>query len=98
MRCQHAWLHTAADADAIIITVPDVDVTRFREAFTSDSAAHRRLLSGSVTTTEHILILVADNDDRDLAHRLIDEACGNWNAATIAFGRREVVPESPEPH
>ena len=37
--------------------------------------------------TDHTLILVAGNDDRDDARRLVSEAGGNWNAATIAYGR-----------
>lgn len=81
----------APEADAIIITVPDIDIARFREAFVSDSAAHHQLLGGSVTTTDHTLILVAGNDDLDVAHRLVDEAGGHWSTATVAYGRREFV-------
>jgi hypothetical protein len=44
-----------------------------------------------VTTTDHTLILVAGNDDRDVARRLVAEAGGNWAAATIAYGRSEFV-------
>jgi hypothetical protein len=46
---------------------------------------------GSVTTTDHTLILVAGYDDREDARRLVDEAGGNWSTATIAYGRREFV-------
>ncbi|OIN81640.1 hypothetical protein BST29_03305 [Mycobacterium malmoense] len=81
----------APEANAIAITVPDVDVARFRDAFVADAAAHQRLHGGSVTITDHTLILVAGNGDLDVARRLVDEAGGNWNAVAIAHGRREFV-------
>jgi hypothetical protein len=76
-------------ANAALITVPAIDFARFREAFAADSVAHRRLLGGSVTTTDHTLILVAGNGDLDIARRLVTEAGGDWAAATIAHGNRE---------
>jgi hypothetical protein len=81
----------APQADAIIIAVPDVDVARFGDALAADPAARDRLRGGSVTTTDHTLILVAGNDDRDIARKLVAEAGGNWDGATIAYGRREFV-------
>ena len=81
----------APAADAITITVPDIDITRFREAFVADSAAHHRLRGGSVTTPDRTLILVAGNADLDVARRLVIESGGNWDAATIAYGKREFV-------
>jgi hypothetical protein len=80
----------APEANAITINVPNVDIARFRDAFVADSAAHNRLLGGSVTT-DHSLILVAGNGDLDIARRLVSEAGGSWNAATIAYGKREFV-------
>ncbi|CNW83299.1 membrane protein [Mycobacterium tuberculosis] len=47
----------APEADAILITVPDIGIARFRDAFASDLAAHHRLRGGSVTTADHTLIL-----------------------------------------
>jgi len=79
----------APDADAVVIRVPDVDITRFRDAFTADSAAHDRQSGGSVTTADHTLILVAANGDLDVARRLVSAAGGNWDAADIAYGRCE---------
>ncbi|BBZ45691.1 hypothetical protein [Mycobacterium parmense] len=81
----------APGADAVAIRVPDVDAARLRAAFTADSPAHDRLLGASVTTTDHTLILVAAQGDLDDARRLIGEAGGDWEAATTAYGRREVV-------
>ncbi len=85
------YLPHAPGADAIIIAVPDVDIARLRDALVADSAARGRLRGGSVTTTDHTLILVAGNGDRDVARRLVGEAGGSWNAATIAYGKREFV-------
>jgi hypothetical protein len=73
--------------------VPDIDIARFRVAFVADSAAHSRLLGGSVTTVDHTLILVAGNGDLDVARRLVAEAGGSWDAAVIAYGRSEFVDE-----
>ncbi|HWF27782.1 MAG TPA: hypothetical protein VG327_05280 [Mycobacterium sp.] len=81
----------APAANAITINVPDIDITRFRDAFVADSAAHKRLRGGSVTTTDRTLILVAGNGDLDVARRLVIESGGNWDAATIAYGKREFV-------
>jgi hypothetical protein len=81
----------AAEANAITITVPGIDVARFDDAFVADSAAHHRLLGGSVTTTDRTLILVAGRSDLDIARRLVTEAGGCWDDATIAYGRREFV-------
>lgn len=77
--------------NAIIVTVSDVDVARLGDALAADQAARARLRGASVTTTDHTLILVANQDDRDVARRLISEADGNWDAATIAWGRSEFV-------
>lgn len=81
----------APDADAVTVTVPAIDFALFRGAFAADPAAHRRLLGGSVTTTDHTLILVAGNGDLDIARRLVAASGGDWAAATIAYGNRELA-------
>jgi hypothetical protein len=81
----------APQQDAIIIAVPDVDIARFGDALVADPTARNRLRGGSVTTTDHTLILVAGDDDLDLARRLVGEAGGSWDTATIAYGKREFV-------
>lgn len=81
----------APEGNAIIIAVPDVDIARFGDALSADPAARDRMRGGSVTTADHTLILVAGNDDRDVARRLVAEAGGTWDAATIAYGKREFV-------
>ncbi|MCV7090789.1 hypothetical protein H7H80_13800 [Mycobacterium interjectum] len=77
--------------DAIIVAAPGVDIARFGDALAADPVARHRIRGGSVTTTDHTLILVAGGDDQDVARRLVGEAGGNWDAATIAYGRREFV-------
>lgn len=81
----------APEANAIAVTVPNIDIARFRDAFVSDSATHNRLQGGSVTPTDHTLILITATGDLDIARRLVGEAGGSWDAATIAYGRREFV-------
>jgi hypothetical protein len=86
------YLHEhAPGANAVAVTVPDIDNARFREAFAADSAAHRRLKGGSVTAADHALILITANGDQDVARQLVGEAGGNWDDATIAYGRSEFV-------
>ncbi len=77
--------------DAAIVAVPDVDIARFGDALAADPVARDRIRGGSVTTTDHTLILVAGDDDLGVARRLVGAAGGNWDAATIAYGRREFV-------
>jgi hypothetical protein len=81
----------AAQQNAIIVTVPGVDVERLGAALAADLAARDRLRGGSVTATDHTLTLVATNDDRDVARQLVTEAGGNWQTAGIAYGRSEFV-------
>lgn len=77
--------------DAIIVAVPGVDIARFGDALATDPVARQRIRGGSVTTTDHTLIVVAGDDDHDIARRLVGEAGGNWEAATISYGRSEFV-------
>jgi hypothetical protein len=81
----------APGANAVTVTVPDIDLARFRAAFGSDPAAHRRLRGGSGTTTDHTLILIAGNGDLEIARRLVGAAGSRWSAANIAYGKREFV-------
>jgi hypothetical protein len=82
---------SAPGVNAILITVPmsTSPASAMRWWPTPRPATECR--GGSVTTTDHTLILVAGNDDREDARRLVDAAGGNWNTATIAYGRREFV-------
>jgi hypothetical protein len=76
-------------ADAVVIHVPDVDIARFRDALVADHSASYRLRGGSVTITDHTLILVAAEDDMDVAQRLVGAAGGDWDKATIGHGKRD---------
>ncbi|BBX40002.1 hypothetical protein [Mycobacterium simiae] len=79
------------DSNAVLITVPDVDIARLGDALTADPTARTRLRGGSVTATDHTLILVAKRGDRELARALISAAGGNWDAAEILDGTSEFV-------
>lgn len=81
----------APHEDAILVAVPNVDIARFGDALAADPVARHRIRGGSVTTTDHTLILVAGDGDVDVARALVGEAGGNWSAATIDYGRREFV-------
>lgn len=81
----------ARDATAALITVPGIDFAHFRDAFNADEAAHHRLLGGSVTAAGPTLILVAGNDDLDIARRLVEASGGDWADAVMACGDREIV-------
>ncbi len=87
-----AYLPQEATApEAVIVTVPGIDVARFRDAFIADETAHHQLLGGSVTTAERMLILVASKGDLGIARRLVEASGGDWATATIAYGDRELV-------
>ena len=81
----------APEQNAVLITLPDVDIERLGTALAADPAARNRLRGASVTATDRTLILVAANGDRDVARRLAGEAGGNWDAVGIAYGRSEFV-------
>ncbi|OBF60350.1 hypothetical protein A5787_19520 [Mycobacterium sp. 852002-50816_SCH5313054-b] len=81
----------APDENAILVAVPHVDIARFGDALAADPVARDRIRGGSVTTTDHTLLLVAGDEDRDVARRLVGESGGDWDAATIAYGKREFV-------
>lgn len=77
--------------NAILITVPNIDIGRLGDALAADPAARTRLRGGSVSTTDHTLSLVAGEGDREVARRLVGEVGGNWEVAAIADGRSEFV-------
>ncbi|MEE6178497.1 hypothetical protein [Mycobacterium sp. 050134] len=81
----------APQENAILITVPDIDIGRLGGALAADPTARSRLRGGSVTATDHTLILVAGEGDREVARRLVGEAGGDWDTAAIAGGRGEFV-------
>ncbi|WP_293326949.1 hypothetical protein [Mycobacterium sp.] len=85
------YLPQVPEANAAVITVPGIDIARFRDAFAADSAAHERLRGGSVTTADRTLILIAGNGDLDVARRLVAETGANWSASQITYGKSEFV-------
>jgi hypothetical protein len=80
----------APGIDAVKIEVPAVDVARFRDALATDPVARQRLVGGSVTDTQ-TLILVADVADYALASQLVLKSGGPLQAAAVEYGRRAFV-------
>ncbi|MEC4762417.1 hypothetical protein VT930_04735 [Mycobacterium sherrisii] len=76
---------------AIIITAPNIDIARLGDALAADPTARTRLRGGSVTATDHTLILVADRADRELAQKLVSAAGGNWDDIQTDYGTSEFV-------
>ncbi len=84
----------APGADAVIITAPGIDVAPLRDALLADPVARSRLPDGSITDDHTLILIAGDADldaDLDAARRLVGEAGGNWDAATVAYGARDVV-------
>lgn len=81
----------APGADAVDVEVPDVDVARFAAALAADPAARTHLGGGSVTTTDHTLILVCRTADLDIARRTVGAAGGDWTAAELAYGSSDLA-------
>lgn len=81
----------ASESQAAIITVPGVEFARFRDAFVADTAAHHRLLGGSVTAVEPTLVLIAPRGDLEITRRLVEASGGDWATAGIGYGDREFV-------
>ncbi|QIS08687.1 hypothetical protein [Nocardia arthritidis] len=80
----------APGVDGFTATVPGIDVRRFHDALVADPVARQRLVGGSVTE-DNRLIVVADIADYALAQRFVTELGGDWNAADVRFGDREFV-------
>jgi hypothetical protein len=80
----------APEADAVTLNVPNVNTSRLRTALAGDPVARDRLLGGSVTE-DHLLILVADIADLELARQLAIAAGAQTQAVTVQHGRREFV-------
>ena len=81
---------TSAQADAVEVRVPGVDVQRLHDGLIADPAARNRLAGGSVTE-QGTLILVAERADLPLVQRFIGELGGDWQAARTSYGTRQFV-------
>lgn len=76
--------------DAVTVTVAGVDVRRFRDGLAADAVARERLVGGSVTEA-NALILVVDIADMELARRFVTGLGGAWDSASLQYGDREFV-------
>ncbi|WP_327114115.1 hypothetical protein OHB12_33530 [Nocardia sp. NBC_01730] len=85
--------HRAAGApgiDAFIVEVADIDLRRFHDALVADPVARERLVGGSVTE-QNTLILVADIADLEPTRRFVERVGGTWDFVTVRYGDREFV-------
>ncbi|MFI6165378.1 hypothetical protein ACIBCN_01205 [Nocardia sp. NPDC051052] len=76
--------------DAFTVTISGVDVRRFRDALVADPMARERLVGGSVTEAD-TLILVVDVADTALAQRFVAGLGGSWDSGSVQYGDREFV-------
>jgi hypothetical protein len=76
--------------DAVEIEVPGLDVQRLRDGLLADPEAREKLFGGSVTLDGR-LILIAAQEDLELAKRFVTTIGGDLGQATIRRGHREFV-------
>ncbi|MFI6044659.1 hypothetical protein ACIA8C_23735 [Nocardia sp. NPDC051321] len=76
--------------DAFTVTVSGVDVRRFRDGLVADPVARERLVGGSVTEA-NTLILVVDVADMALAQQFVAGIGGAWDPGSVQYGDREFV-------
>ncbi|MEU7141026.1 hypothetical protein ABZ942_16355 [Nocardia sp. NPDC046473] len=76
--------------DAFTVTITGVDVRRFRDGLVADPVARERLVGGSVTEA-NTLILVVDVADMALAQQFVAGIGGTWDAGSVQYGDREFV-------
>jgi hypothetical protein len=77
--------------DSFIAKVPGVDVQRFRDAFAADADARNRLGGGSVTE-DGSLVLVAADQDAQVAKRVVAVSGGELDMSGVRHGTRRFVP------
>ncbi|MBB5917274.1 hypothetical protein BJY24_006186 [Nocardia transvalensis] len=76
--------------DAFTVEVPGIGVTRFHDALVADPEVRDRLVGGSVTEND-TLILVADLADLPLVGRFVTGLGATWDPAAVRYGDREFV-------
>ncbi|MEV0298706.1 hypothetical protein [Nocardia sp. NPDC050710] len=79
----------ASGVDAFTVEIPNVDVHRFRDTLAADPAVRERLVGGSVTES-NTLVLVAALADLDLARRFVTDLGADW-PGVVRYGDREFV-------
>lgn len=81
----------AAPADSFIAEVPGVDVQRFHDALAADPDARSRLGGGSITE-DGSLVLVAADEDTDVAKRVVARSGGVLDMSAVRHGTSRFVP------
>lgn len=76
--------------DAIEVELPGLDAQRLRDGLLADAKARKRLFGGSVTLDGR-LVLIAARKDLGLVERFATRIGGDFDEATIRYGRREFV-------
>ncbi|WP_228539765.1 hypothetical protein [Nocardia sp. XZ_19_385] len=77
------------DVDAFVAEIPGVDVRRFHDGLVGDQVARERLVGGSITEG-NTLILVAELADLEVARNFVAGLGASWPSA-LRYGDREFV-------
>jgi hypothetical protein len=81
----------APSADSFIAEVPGVDVQRLHNALTADPDARSRLGGGSITE-DGSLVLVAADEDAEVAQRVVAVSGGELDMSGVRHGTSRFVP------
>jgi hypothetical protein len=81
----------APSADSFIAEVPGVDVQRFHDAVAADPNARTRLGGGSITD-DGSLVLVAADEDAEVAQRVVAVSGGELDMSGVRYGTSRFVP------
>jgi hypothetical protein len=78
------------EVDSLLLDVPHVTAAALRQGLRDDAQARERLVGGSVTQDERLL-LVASFGDGEFARAFAKKIGGNLKRAKTTFGKREFV-------
>jgi hypothetical protein len=81
----------APTADSFIAEVPGVDVQRFQDALAADPDARSRLGGGSITE-DGSLVLVAADEDAEVARRVVAVSGGELDMSGVRHGTSRFLP------
>ena len=81
----------APPADSFLAEVPGVDVQRFHDALAADPDARTRLGGGSINE-DGSLVLVAADEDAEVAKRLVARSGGELDMSGVRHGTSRFVP------
>jgi hypothetical protein len=81
----------AVSADSFIAVVPGVDVQRFHDVLAADPDARTRLGGGAITE-DGSLVLVAADEDAEVARRVVAASGGELDIGRVRHGTSRFVP------